>query len=168
MLWFKRHIYQESTTTLTSCLWVSTPRYSSGSAARARPPGGGTAASHRRWAIRAWNEAYAKVRKDFTITAPMSYSDLCWRVDMILARAGRQMVTICYYGRLEVFLAGCSPGPVDKPNPAATSPLSRNPLADLLSDVVMVKTGNKWISIRDKIILDIFDTQYSIDKKFRV
>ena len=93
---------------------------------------------------------------------------LQWRVDMILARAGRQMVTICYYGRLEVFLAGCSPGPVDKPSPAATSPLSRNPLADLLSDVVMVKTGNKWISIRDKIILDIFDTQYSIDKKFRV
>ena len=87
---------------------------------------------------------------------------------MILARAGRQMVTICYYGRLEVFLAGCSPGPVGKPSPAATSPLSRNPLADLLSDVVMVKTGNKWISIRDKIILDIFDTQYSIDKKFRV
>ena len=124
------------------------------------------------WAVdtRDWNEGYAKVREDFTFTekATTSYSDLCWRVDMILARAGRQMVTICYYGRLEVFLAGCSPGPVDKPSPAATSPLSRNPLADLLSDVVMVKTGNKWISIRDKIILDIFDTQYSIDKKFRV
>ena len=79
---------------------------------------------------------------------------------MILARAGRQMVTICYYGRLEVFLADSSPGPGDKPSPAATSRLSSNPLADLLlsypyPDVVMVKTGNKWISIRDKIIVKL-------------